>query len=165
MLDGPSIRTGGKAVWTGLRQVDRPETEREQIWTAEGQMRRVAVAVVVALAVAGCAHGLVGQLPAVTDAENAAVVVFIREARFAGAGVSVPVGIDGRKVYALRVGEHVAIKVSPGDRVVGVRYLGFTFHDEEITQALSAEARRTDYVRIDPGYGGFLLGSSGNRVG
>ncbi|MGH7310065.1 MAG: hypothetical protein ACREK6_15375 [Candidatus Rokuibacteriota bacterium] len=40
VVEGPSTRTGGKAVWTRVRHPGRPETEREMIWAAH---ERIAV--------------------------------------------------------------------------------------------------------------------------
>lgn len=72
-----------------------------------------------ALFFASCAHGLVGQLPTVPDPTNAAELIVARDERFIGGGASLFISIDGTRIYAIRIGEHVRILVPAGERIVG----------------------------------------------
>ena len=119
---------------------------------------RATVLTVVLLLLAGCvSSGLIGPLPTVMDADNAAEIVVGREDRFAGSALTLPVTLDGVRVYGLRVGEHAVMKVNPGDHVVGTQYQGITFAWEDVTVLVRAEPRRSYYFRIDPAFGQVLM--------
>ena len=61
--------------------------------------------------------------------------------------------MDGVEIYRLRVGEHVVMKVNPGDHIVGIRYRSITFLWEEVTVLVRAEPRQSYYFRVDPSFG------------
>jgi hypothetical protein len=73
-----------------------------------------------------CKSWLIGSLPTVSDPTDAAEIVVIRENRFTGSALTDPITLDGVEIHGLRVGEHVVMKVNPGDHIVGTRYLGIT---------------------------------------
>ena len=119
---------------------------------------RSLAAIVLALIVAGCVStGALGPLPAVSDPSNAAEIVVGRERRFLGSGPTVPVTLDGVRLFGLRVGQYVVIKVDPGDHIVGTQYMGITFGWEDVTVLVRAEANGRYYFRIDPAMGQLLL--------
>jgi hypothetical protein len=119
---------------------------------------RLTVLTVVVLLLAGCvSSGLIGPLPTLTDADNAAEIVVGRENRFAGSALTLPVTLDGVRVYGLRVGEHAVMKVNPGDHVVGTQNQGITFAWEDVTVLVRAEPRRNYYFRLDPAFGHVLM--------
>src|SRR6059036_694613 len=116
-------------------------------------MWRSFVGVLVTLALGGCVSSvLIGPLPTVSDPTHAAEIVVIREHRFTGSGRTDPITLDGVEIYHLRVGEHVVMKVNPGDHIVGIRYRNITFLWEEVTVLVRTEQRQSYYFRIDPGY-------------
>jgi hypothetical protein len=109
----------------------------------------VVLGVFLALMLAGCAHGLIGELPKVTDPANAAEITIVRPARFVGSGVMNTITLDGRHLYELASGEHVTILVPPGNRVVGVTWRDFYLNRKEQTVALRTEARKSYFLRLD----------------
>jgi hypothetical protein len=120
----------------------------------------VTLLVVVALLLTGCvSSGLVGQLPTVTDADNAADIVVGREGRVTGSALTLPVTLDGVRVYELRVGEHAVMKVNPGNHIVGTQYQGIAlaWEDEDVTVLVRAEPRRSYYFHIDLAFGQVVL--------
>jgi hypothetical protein len=110
--------------------------------SARGRPRILAV--LAGLALSGCAHGLVGTLPDVANIDGAPQIVVIRPHRFVGAVGKLLVTLDGAELYAIRNGEHVVIRVPPGDRIVGVKYDGL-----ENTQIVTAQSGQTYYFRLD----------------
>lgn len=114
--------------------------------------------IVLALLLTGCVStGTLGPLPAVSDVSNAAEIVVGRERRFVGSGNTLPVTLDGVRLFGLRVGEHVVVKVDPGDHIVGTQYMGLTFGWEDVTVVVRAEPKGRYYFRIDPAMGQALL--------
>jgi hypothetical protein len=102
---------------------------------------------------AGCvSSGPLGQLAPVPD-DRAARIVFARPINVITSGVTTAVKIDGRKLYGLDMGQHVAFAVAAGERILGVETWdssGF-FVVTWPTAPLQAEAGRTYYYRILPG--------------
>lgn len=118
----------------------------------------MAALILATLLLAGCvAHGALLPLPPLADPDNAAEIIVLRESRFTGSGATWPVTLNGFEVYGIRVGEHVVLRVPPGDHIIGSRYLGLTFSWEDVTVRFRAEPRGTYYFRIDPGFGQVLV--------
>jgi Protein of unknown function (DUF2846) len=139
--EGRSGVIGGMAMTTRRR-----DTWRWRAWlrrsSACGRLR--VLAALAGLALSGCAHGLVGSLPDVASIDGAPQIVVIRPHRFVGAVGKLTVTLDGADLYAIRNGEHVVIRVPPGDRIVGVKYDGL-----ENTQIVTAQSGQTYYFRLD----------------
>jgi hypothetical protein len=144
------------AMLFGLGPVQDDDDEYEEVdpERPHGRLTSKLLCLAGLLMLAGCAHGLVGTLPVVQD--DAAEVIIARELRFIGGGAILTVTVDGTELYAIAAGEHAAIKIPPGDRVLGVVYYSMFFTREEITQALRAEPRQAYYFRIDPGFAPIL---------
>jgi hypothetical protein len=71
----------------------------------------------------GCvSQGLIGPLPTVSDKDNAAEIIVIRESRVLGSMQTLPVTLDGVRIYGLGSGEHAVMAVNPGDHIVGTQY-------------------------------------------
>jgi hypothetical protein len=121
-------------------------------------VRTPVLAAMVFLLLTGCvSSGLIGPLPTVADADNAAEIIIGRESRFAGSALTLPVTVDGVRIYGLRVGEHAVMKANPGDHIIGTQYQGITFAWEDVSVLVRTEPRRSYYFRIDPGFGQPLL--------
>ncbi len=102
---------------------------------------------------AGCAPGYpIGPLPVVPDPGRAATVIFVRPSHFAGAGATITLTIDGVETYELGTGEHVAVPVSAGERIVGLKTWSPNILFSRIypTQTIQAEPSRTYYFRVEP---------------
>jgi hypothetical protein len=113
----------------------------------------------VALLFIGCAHGMLGPLPAVDPAQAAEIVV-IRPSGFVGCGAPLSVTVDGRDAYGLACGEHVVLTVHEGERIIGVKHRTWFVSDENTT-AFNVAASRRYYLRLDTsGMGGPVL----NRI-
>jgi hypothetical protein len=111
-------------------------------------VRRSAVLLMFMLAVSGCTtHGRVGELPVLTDPDQAAEIVVIREFRFIGGGANFTVVLDSVPVYGIAVDEHVVLRVPPGDHVVTVTRRGAFLNDAAVT--VRAEPRRRYYYRLE----------------
>src|SRR5207245_7564031 len=106
------------------------------------------IALLLSAMLTGCAHGVLGPIPAV-DPAHAAEIVVIRPRGFAGCGGSMPVTIDGQDAYGVACGEHVLLAVPPGERIVGVKYWPL-FTPVEITTAVAVVAHERYYFRLDP---------------
>lgn len=65
---------------------------------------------------------LIGPLPTVSDKDNTTEIIVIRESRFAGSMQTLPVTLDGVRIYGLGSGEHAVMAVNPGDHIVGTQY-------------------------------------------
>jgi hypothetical protein len=106
--------------------------------------RKIAIAPLLALALAGCAtYGRIGPLPVIPDGSPTAEIIVAREYRFTGSAGPIAVAIDGIVRYQIGTNEYVRIPVPPGRHIVGVRVpIG-----EEPSLALDAEAgRRYGYL-------------------
>jgi hypothetical protein len=72
-----------------------------------------------ALTIDGCAtHGRVGALPTISDPQQAAEIIVIRDQRFVSAAGTIAVVLDGVPVYGIDAGEHVILRVPAGEHVV-----------------------------------------------
>ena len=106
------------------------------------------------LLVAGCTLAVpLGPLP--TAGDDAATLVIIRPARFAACGTQAIVAIDDIPVAALGNDEHVALRVAPGARIVGIGYNSPFFGrptstDDYAATTVDAVARTTQYFRLEP---------------
>jgi hypothetical protein len=124
-----------------------------------------AVMVALSLAVAGLAGcsggGPLAPLPVVEPGRGAELVV-IRPSGVFACGVSYPVTIDGRAVYALPCGEHVALVVPAGERIFGVKHHVW-FSEDENTTTVHVEAGRRYFLRLDST--GPMSGPVLNRIG
>jgi hypothetical protein len=119
-----------------------------------------------ALVVNGCAtHGLISVLPTPSNPQEAAEIVVARESRLTGSAVTFVVTVNGAEIYGLRVGEHVVMRVNPGDQIIGARYRSAFLTMEEVTVSVRAEARGTYYFRIDPGIGAPVMNAVTSEVG
>jgi hypothetical protein len=81
--------------------------------------------------------------------ERAAEIIVIREWRFIGGGANLTVTLHGIPMYGISTDEHVIIRVSPGDHVVGVMPRGLGMN--EATLSVRAEARQRYYFRVETG--------------
>jgi hypothetical protein len=107
----------------------------------------------------GCSvsPGLIGPLPAASDKDNAAKIIVIRESRFTGSMQTLPVTLDGVRIYGLGSGEHVVMAVNPGDHIVGTQYpMIIPPSWEDVNVLVRTEPRQSYYFRIDP-MGGPLI--------
>jgi len=92
------------------------------------------------LVLTGCtAHGLVGPLPTLSDPEQAAEIVVIREWRYIGGGANFTVVLDGVPLYGIAVDEHVLLRVPPGDHIVTISRRGPSLNDAAV--AIHTEPR------------------------
>lgn len=131
---GTTMKTRRRDSWRSLAWLLRSSARgRTQI-----------LSVLAGLALSGCAHGLVGTLPDVANIDGPPQIVVIRPQRFVGAVGKLTVTLDGADLYAIRNGEHVVIRVPPGDRIVGVKYDGL-----ENTQIVTTQPGQTYYFRLD----------------
>ena len=122
----------------------------------------------VVLLLVGCTtpHGRVGTLPALSDPEQAAEIVVIREWRVLGGAANLTVTLDAAPLYGISTDEHVIIAAPPGDYVVGVAPRGLGAN--EATVSVRAEGRRRYYFRVETGsmyYPGPLLLPAAASVG
>ena len=119
--------------------------------------RRVPLVVLLLLSTvllfAGCTLPVhLGPLP--TAGDDAATLVIIRPARFAGGGTQAVVAIDDVPVATLGNDEYVALRVPPGARIVGVGYNSPLFgrptsSDDYMATTVEAVARTTQYFRLE----------------
>src|SRR6266705_2038216 len=108
---------------------------------------------------AGCSvsPGLIGPLPTVSDKDNAAEIIVIRESRVSGSLQTFPVTLDGVRIYGLQVGEYAVMTVTPGDHIVGTQYPNIPVGWEDVNVSVRVEPRRRYYFRIDPAVGQLLV--------
>jgi hypothetical protein len=83
----------------------------------------------------------------VTDPDQAAEIVVIREFRFIGGGANFTGALDGVPAYGIAVDEHVVLRVRPGDHVVTVTRRGPFLNDAAVT--VRVEPRRRYYYRLE----------------
>ena len=68
----------------------------------------------------GCASGYpLLALPPPPDLTQSAEIVWIRPLGFVGAGVTSALRLDGVDIYELGPGEHLSVRVAPGEHVIG----------------------------------------------
>ena len=115
--------------------------------TLDTLLRRYVVALGLLLLIGCTTQGVVGSLPPLPDPEQAAEVIVIREWRFIGGGANVTVVLDGAPIYGIAAGEHVVLRVAPGDHVVTISRRGPFLNDA--AAAVRAEPRRRYYYRLD----------------
>jgi len=116
----------------------------------------------------GCSvgPGLIGPLPAASDKDNAAKIIVIRERAFIGSMQTLPVTLDGVRIYGLRVGEHTVMAVNPGDHIVGTQYpVTIPPSWEDVNVWVLTEPRRSYYFRLDLRGGLPLLNPIAPEVG
>jgi hypothetical protein len=76
-------------------------------------LRRVGAAL--SLLLAGCAGGLIGTLPPVTDPRAAATVTVFRDGSLVGLPGPIVLRIDDRKTYRLWRNEQYSFRLDPGE--------------------------------------------------
>jgi hypothetical protein len=109
------------------------------------------VAVALAFALTGCAHGRIGELPAPGDQSSTAHIVIIRSGSIIGATNSYKLGVDGRDIYAIRVSERFAFDLVPGRHTFSVKcFGGWAPMWNTDLHALDVEARRTYFLLVRP---------------
>lgn len=86
-------------------------------------LRRSGV-VLLALAAAGCAAGMVGPLPQVADPGNAATIHVIREPALYGVTMAFRFTLDGEEVFDIRNRQHATLQVTPGRHRLEVKCFG-----------------------------------------
>jgi hypothetical protein len=97
------------------------------------------------LLLAGCTtHGRLAD--PMTFQSDAAEIVVIREWRFIGSGVNLTVSVDDAPVYGMGNNEHVIMRVSPGQHIVGVSLRTAL---NESTVSVQTEAYRRYYFRVE----------------
>jgi hypothetical protein len=111
--------------------------------------QRASIALVLSVMLTGCAHGVLGPIPAV-DPTQAAEIVIIRPTGFVGCGTSLPVTLDGQDAYGVACGEHVILVVAPGERIIGDKHWPWFVTDENTT-AVTVVAQQRYYFRLDVG--------------
>jgi len=111
---------------------------------------RALMTVSLLLLLAGCASGyLIAAPPTVPDPTRAATVIIVRPATLIGAAVTKTVRIDGVELYELGVGEHVSIRVAPGERIISLKVWDTLFPTRVYpSETIQAEAGRTYYFRV-----------------
>jgi hypothetical protein len=86
-------------------------------------MRRL-LAIVSALLIAGCAHGQLSSLPEIENPENAAEIFIVRNKNFIGSTNSYTVALDGKDIFAIRIGEYTKFKVTPDQHYLTLKCFG-----------------------------------------
>jgi len=72
----------------------------------------------------GCASGLIGTLPEVTDKGNASEIIILRPYNFVLHGISAYVEFDNNDIFAIRIVQYAKFLAPPGNHTIGVRYPG-----------------------------------------
>ena len=73
----------------------------------------------------GCASGLIGTLPEVTNYSNASEIIIIRPFNFEAHGISAYVVFDNNDIFAIRIVQYAKFPAPPGNHTIGVRFPGF----------------------------------------
>lgn len=98
------------------------------------------------LLLSGCvSSGALGPLPTVNG--DAAEIVVIRDTRFVAAGATIIVALDGSPVFGLDGGEHVILKVAPGEHHIGK---GARLGTSDRFVMVDVKAGRRYYVQLQP---------------
>jgi hypothetical protein len=75
---------------------------------------------VLALFLTSCATGYpLLSIPPPPDPTQSAEIVWIRPSGFVGAAATSTLRLDGRDIYELGPGEHLSVRVAPGEHVIG----------------------------------------------
>jgi len=77
-----------------------------------------AIALGVALSLAGCVSGGALGPPPRADPSTAAQIVVIRERHFVGGGFTLEIAVDNQPLYVLASGQHAIISVAPGEHLL-----------------------------------------------
>jgi hypothetical protein len=113
-----------------------------------GRLLAAALGLVGAMLLTGCGGGPIVGPPAVTDPDQAAIVVFIRSP-FDGL-ITMTLTIDGVRVAELASREHVRMTVPDGERILGIEWFDVNaLKHLHRTMTLKAEPRRTYYVQVE----------------
>ena len=84
-------------------------------------MIRIFITTLSIIALVACAaQGQLSSIPLPTDPDNAAELTIIRKSEFFGGGASNSVALDHNAFVAMRTGDYVTIKLSPGRHVISV---------------------------------------------
>lgn len=76
------------------------------------------------LLLSACAHGPIEALPKVSDSENSAQAIIIRNKNFVGMTNSYTVTLDSQDIFGIRVGEYTKFNLEPGKHSIGVKCFG-----------------------------------------
>jgi len=117
-------------------------------------MKILTLAALTLIALAGCVtHGRMGALPAMPSSGEAAEIVEVRDHRILGAALTISVVLDGVPVYGIDAGEHVILRVPPGEHVIA------TSHSLAIDRSIMIDAQpgRRYYLRLQPSMGSGMV--------
>jgi hypothetical protein len=117
-------------------------------------MKILALEALTLIALAGCVtHGRMGALPSVPNPGEAAEIVVIRDHRILGAALTITVVLDGVPLYGVDAGEHVILRVAPGEHVIAAS------HSLAIDRSImiDAQPRRRYYLRLQPSFGSGMV--------
>lgn len=107
-------------VWASLGSITLIVEARDKLRNAISS-RVLTFAVVAGVASLGCAAYSTSYLPPVRGLDESAQITVIRNKNIFGAGVRVPLLLDGFEIAMMRVGQYVTFSVSDGVHAVGPR--------------------------------------------
>ncbi len=115
---------------------------------------RFFVALTACVCLSGCAHGLIGSLPAVDDPANASEIFVVRGYHYLGHESSAYVAFDNNTFLAIRVSEYTKFFAPPGEHTISVK-ANEVRTPSSIRLQFAPKAKY--YFQITPGWGMFHL--------
>jgi hypothetical protein len=109
----------------------------------------------------GCAHGQVGNLPALVNSDESAEIFVVREDNILGGAVITTIAIDGTNIAAIECGEYVRLKINPGNHTFSVNV--FLSLPDSLQYDIKPRSRY--YIKVYPTFSKFHIEIIGAEEG